>query len=142
MKSKLILVILGLGIFSTLNAQFKFNPKEIEKIKLVLTKEFKAPFKLDELRGIDMVMDDKGDIKKVINDINIMKSVIAGEAEFSSCAALVLYLKNGSSRVFYGNGKRFNEIVNEKISGEYYTMTAWNIVEKHWDLKKEALCEN
>lgn len=141
MKTKFILMILCFGLLTSVRGQFKFNPKEIEKIKLVLTKEFKAPYKIDELKGVDMVMDSKGDIKKVVNDINLMKSVVAGEAEFTSCAAILIYMLDGSKRLLYGNGKRFNEIKNEKISGEYYTMTAWNIVEKHWDLKKEALCE-
>ncbi len=139
MRNKML--ILTICITVGIHAQFKIDPKQIEKVKLVLTKDFVAPYTIETLKGIDMELD-QSKIKKLVADFNIMKSVIAGEAQFRSCAAIVMYYKDGSNKVFYGNGKRFNEIVKEKTGGEYYTMTAWNLVEKYWSLKKEVLCED
>ena len=139
MKNKLLIIAICITV--GIQAQFKFDPKQVEKIKLVLTKDFVSPYNLETLKGIDMELD-RGKVKKLVADLNIMKSVVAGEAQFKTCAAIVMYFKDGSNKVFYGNGKRFNEIIKEKISGEYYTMTAWNLVEKYWGLKKEVLCED
>ncbi len=102
----------------------KINLKEVEKIKLVMSKDFKQyNYKLDSLVGLSFELEESK-IKKVVPDVNMLKPVIAGELKFNSCAVVVIYLKNGTSRVFYGNGRRFNEIVKGKITGEFYTMTS------------------
>lgn len=140
MKTTLLTLLAALA-FGTATSQVKFDPKQVEKVKLVMTKEFSAPYKLTDLKGIDMIKDGKSEIRSVINDLNMMKPVIAGEAPFTQCAVIVVYMKDGSHKIYTGNGKRFNEIVNEKVTNEYFAQTAWNIVEKHWDIKKEVLCE-
>jgi hypothetical protein len=119
----------------------KINPKEVDRIKLVISKDFKQySYKVDSLIGLSFELEESS-IKKVVADVNMFKPVIDGELKFNSCGVILFYLKNGTCRLFYGNGRRFNEIIKGKITGEFYTMTAWNLIEKYWYFKKELLCE-
>lgn len=120
----------------------KINPKEVLKARVILTSDLKKNnYKTENLGGVSLDLEES-DSRRLVQDLNMLKAVIPGERSFNSCAVLIVYMKNGSSRVFYGNGKRFNEIVNGKPEGEYYTMTAWNIIVKHFEVKKELICDD
>jgi hypothetical protein len=119
----------------------KINHRDVVKMKLVMTKEWGPNYKLDSLHGLSFELDESK-IKRVADDLNMLKPVIPGEKQFTHCGVILVYFKNGAVKSFYGNGKRFHEIVNAKSAGEYYTMTAWNIIVKHWELKKELACDD
>lgn len=121
-------------------AQINYDAKDIEKVTLVITGDATGSNKNAQQKSTTLELG-KDNIKKLVTDFNAMQTAVKGNAVYKQCALVIFYFKGGSKTLFYGNGKRFNEFTNGKSGNEYYTTTAWNLFEKYWNLKKEALCE-
>ncbi len=134
---KNILIILSVGILvSATGDSIKIKAKNVTKIELVLPVQMlNLPISADNINGKTFILD-KTNHQDFIKDFNNQGK----EAKmYKSCAVIKIYMKDGTIKVFYGDGWSFMDISNNKMTRSF--MFNENIIRKYWGFESDKLCK-